>query len=60
MIQSKDDYKKYLEEDRIANEYRRKRPRLVGNEIWKFLIALRRYEYHKNCIPNGETVRKLE
>lgn len=53
MIQSKDDYKKYLEEDRIANEYRRKRPRLVGNEIWKFLIALRRYEYHKNCIPNG-------
>lgn len=58
MIQSKDDYKKYLEEDRIANEYRRKRPRLVGNEIWKFLIALRRYEYHKNCIPNGE-VKKI-
>lgn len=53
MIQSRDDLRKYLEEDRIANEYHRKRPHLLGNEVWKFLIALRHYEYHRNCLPDG-------
>lgn len=53
MIQSKADYYRYLEEDRIANEYKRKKPHLLGNEIWKFLIALRRYEYHLNCLEPG-------
>ena len=59
MIQSRDDLRKYLEEDRIANEYHRKRPHLLGNEVWKFLIALRHYEYHRNCLPDGGGVKKI-
>lgn len=50
MIESKDDLKKYINEDRIANAYYCNRPLIIGNEIWKFLIALRKYEYRLNCL----------
>lgn len=53
MIKSKSDFKSYLDEDRRANEYRKERPNFFGNEVWKFLISLRRYEYHLNCMPDG-------
>lgn len=53
MIKNKEDYKRYLEVDKTANEYKMNKPRLFGNEIWKFLIALRTYEYHLNCMKPG-------
>jgi serine O-acetyltransferase len=49
MIQSSEDYKFYLEADRIALGIARKRPRLLGDEIWKFERLLRKAEYIKNC-----------
>jgi serine acetyltransferase len=49
MIQSKEDYKFYLEADRIALGITRKRPRLFGDEVWKFERLLRKVEYVKNC-----------
>ena len=49
MIKSKEDYLRYLEADRKANGFIRRIPLPFGNDIWKFLITLRRYEYHLNC-----------
>ena len=55
MIQSKEDYAFYLEADRIALSLastvnvRRKQPRLVGDDIWKFQRLLRKAEYFHNC-----------
>lgn len=53
MIKTYADYKHYCKVDAEANNYKGKHPRLIGNEIWKFLVALRRYEYVKNCINGG-------
>lgn len=49
MIESKQDYKLYLEQDRLAlgKEYRR--PKLIGDEIWIFQRLMRKTEYYKNC-----------
>lgn len=49
MIQSKEDYKFYLEADKIGLMETRKRPRIIGDEVWKFQRALRRCEYILNC-----------
>lgn len=49
MIQCKEDYVFYLEADRIALGTRRKRPRLVGDDVWKFQRLLRKTEYFHNC-----------
>ena len=49
-IQSKEDLKYYLEQDRIAL----KRPAgfvLKKDNIWKFEILLRKAEYYCNCMP---------
>ena len=48
MIKSKKDYKNYLEMDKIALGKKGK-PRVVGDEIWKFQRLLRKTEYYKNC-----------
>lgn len=48
MICSRQSLREYLEQDRIALHVERKKPRIIGDEIWKFQIALRRYEYHLN------------
>lgn len=48
MICSKQSLHEYLEQDRIALHIERKKPRIIGDEIWKFQIALRRYEYYLN------------
>ena len=45
MIQSKFDYKRFLKNDAIALGQTRKRPRLFGDEIWKFERCLRKKEY---------------
>lgn len=49
MIQSKEDYLFYLEADRIALRKTRQRPKLLGDEAWKYQRALRKREYINNC-----------
>lgn len=52
MIKSYDDYKYYLKCDKIALNIDRKRPKIFGDDIWKFQILLRRCEYYNNCKKN--------
>lgn len=49
MIRSKEDYYRYLEQDRIALNYKTKHPKPFVDEIWKFQILLRKVEYYINC-----------
>lgn len=50
MIDSKQRYREYLKQDRLAlGRQRDARPRLFGDEIWKFEILLRKVEYDLNC-----------
>lgn len=50
MIDSKESLKRYLEQDKLAlGRKRDKRPRVYGDEIWKFEILLRKVEYDINC-----------
>ena len=48
MITTKKELKYYLAQDAIALRCNRKRPRLLGDEIWKYQIALRKAEYYTN------------
>lgn len=52
MIECKHDLKKYLKMDKYALSIERKRPKIIGDEIWKFEIILRKHEYYKNCAKN--------
>jgi len=52
MIRSEEDYRFYLEADRIALDVKLKRPRLFQDEIWKFQRLLRKVEYMENCKKN--------
>lgn len=58
MISSKEDLKYYLECDKLANNKKGKRPRLLTDDIWKLLICLRKLEYLINC-GNGITDKIL-
>ncbi len=49
MIKSKDDYKYYLEADRIALGREKKKIGIVIDEIWTFEKLLRKVEYYHNC-----------
>lgn len=50
MIDSKEKFTYFLQQDRIAlGRQQDKRPRLFGDEIWKFEILLRKVEYDLNC-----------
>lgn len=49
MIKSKDDLKYYLEQDRLALRKVYSKPKCFTDEIWKFQILLRKYEYLNNC-----------
>ncbi len=53
MIQTKEDLRLYLEKDKQALGITRKRPCLVGDDIWKFEIALRYHEYLTNVNGGG-------
>ncbi len=46
MIKTKEDYIRYLKSDAKALGCKRKRPRLIGDEIWKFQRCLRKKEYY--------------
>lgn len=48
MIKNQYDLKRYLEEDKKALHIKKKRPSFIGDEIWKFQILLRKYEYYLN------------
>lgn len=39
------DLRRMLEADRLSRGERRQKPRLVGDDIWKYQIILRHYEY---------------
>jgi serine O-acetyltransferase len=52
MIKNKKELNYCLEEDRKALGINRKSPKLVGDEIWKFQILLRKLEYASNCLTN--------
>ena len=49
MIESRKDYLSYLERDRHALAQKRKKPRFLADEVWKFERLLRKLEYHTNC-----------
>lgn len=48
MIRTKNDLKYYLASDKKALNIRRRKPQLLGDEIWKYQIALRKLEYYTN------------
>lgn len=48
MITSKKDLHYYLECDKTALQIKRSKHRIFGDEIWKYEIALRKYEYYSN------------
>lgn len=48
-IGTRDEYEFYLEADRASLEISRHRPRLFGDEIWRFERLLRAMEYWENC-----------
>jgi serine O-acetyltransferase len=50
MIDSKETYRAYLRQDQLAlGRQNDRRPRLFGDEIWKFERLLRKVEYDTNC-----------
>lgn len=50
MIDSKDKLKHYLKQDQLAlGRAADRRPKLFGDETWKFEILLRKLEYYINC-----------
>jgi serine O-acetyltransferase len=48
-IGTREEYEFYLEADRASLEVTRQRPRLFGDEIWRFQRLLRAMEYCENC-----------
>lgn len=58
MIQSKEDLQVFLDKDKQALGINQKHPRLIGNDIWKFEIALRKHEFYKNV--DGGIIFKIK
>lgn len=56
MIQSKEDLYLYLKKDKQALGITRKRPNLIGDDIWKFGIVLRYHEYLTNIKWKGDAL----
>ena len=54
MIKSKSDYIHHLIKDKEALGIARNKPKLFGDEVWKFQRILRKYEYLSNCRPYGK------
>ncbi|MEH7483866.1 serine acetyltransferase [Neobacillus drentensis] len=50
MINSKEKLLEYWAKDKIALYKTYKRPKFIGDEIWKFQIIYRKYEYARNCL----------
>ncbi|MCM3729099.1 serine O-acetyltransferase [Neobacillus cucumis] len=56
MIQNKKDYYYYLQADKEALDIKRKSPRPIVDDIWKFQRLLRKLEYTVNC-KNGKIAK---
>lgn len=52
MATTKYDLKRMLESDRVSRGEKRSHPRWIGDDIWKYQIILRKYEYWLNQ-PSG-------
>ena len=52
MIETKADLKEYLAKDKRALGINKSRPAIIGDEIWKFEIALRMDEFYRNTKKN--------
>lgn len=52
MIRNKKDLKEYLTQDKKMLGITRKKPRFYTDEIWKYEIYLRKYEYYLNTKKN--------
>lgn len=48
MIDSKKSLNEYIKRDALANGRKSCRPKLFGDEIWKFQLCLRKLEYYTN------------
>lgn len=48
MILCKEDYRMYLEQDMKANWRSSAKPKLFGDEQWKFILTLRKLEYYRS------------
>lgn len=61
MIKSREDLHLYLAQDKktLGIPANQKRPHLYGNELWKYLIVLRHYEFYANCHRNRADRYKL-
>ena len=46
MINSKEEYREYIERDAIANWRTTTKCKIFGDEVWKFIIQLRKKEYY--------------
>jgi len=57
MIQSRDELWDYLKEDKISLGINHTFPSILVNEIWKFQISLRLYEYYTNMHSGGVGAR---
>lgn len=49
MITGKADYLYYLKCDAAALRQTRSKPRMIGDEVWKYQRLLRKTEYYTNC-----------
>ena len=56
MIESKKDFKEYVRCDALASRRDRVKPRLLGDEVWKFQYLMRKREYEINTLHG---VKKL-
>lgn len=52
MIETKADLKEYLDKDKRALGIKKRKPSIIGDEIWKFEIALRMDEFYRNTKKN--------
>ena len=48
MIRTRDDLQDYLDKDKRALGMKKSRPSIIGDEVWKFEIALRMDEFYRN------------
>lgn len=54
MITTKKELKYFLLQDAIALRCNRKRPKLFGDDVWKFQIILRKTEYYTNLFRGNK------
>ena len=52
MIKTRDDLQDYLDKDKRALGMEKRRPSIIGDEVWKFEIALRMDEFYRNTQKN--------